>query len=72
MKHSCPICKKPTDSSFDADFPFCSERCRMLDLGAWSAEKYVVSDPVFSEEEAPESDRNALRDRRKDDNESIH
>jgi hypothetical protein len=61
MKHSCPICKKPTASQADAEFPFCSERCRMLDLGAWSAEKYVVSDPIFDEEEIPESDRRALR-----------
>ena len=50
MKHSCPICKKPTDSESDADFPFCSERCRLLDLGNWSAEKYVISRPAFDEE----------------------
>ena len=71
MKHSCPICKKPTDSCSDADFPFCSERCRILDLGAWSAEKYVVSDSVFDEEETSESGGNPLRNRRQD-NESIH
>jgi len=51
MKHRCPICKKPTDSDAHADFPFCSERCRLLDLGAWASEKYVVSDPIFDEEE---------------------
>jgi len=62
MKHTCPICKKPTDSEKDAEFPFCSERCRLLDLGAWSAEKYVVSDPIFDEEEIPEPDRRALRE----------
>jgi endogenous inhibitor of DNA gyrase (YacG/DUF329 family) len=68
MKHTCPICKKPTDSEKDADFPFCSERCRLLDLGAWAAEKYVVSDPIFDEEEIPEPDRRALReDKRKTD-----
>jgi len=50
MKHRCPICKKPTDSEEHADFPFCSERCRLLDLGAWASEKYVVSDPIFDEE----------------------
>ena len=57
MKHDCPICKKPTDSESDADFPFCSERCRLLDLGNWAAEKYVVSEPIFDEEgeDAPES-----------------
>jgi endogenous inhibitor of DNA gyrase (YacG/DUF329 family) len=50
MKHHCPICKKPTDSGSDADFPFCSERCRLLDLGNWSAERYVISRPAFDEE----------------------
>ena len=28
----------------------------MLDLGAWAAEKYVVSDPIFDEEEVTEAD----------------
>jgi uncharacterized protein len=57
MKYECPICRKPVDSASDADFPFCSERCRLLDLGNWATEKYVVSEPVFDEEgeSAPES-----------------
>ena len=49
MKHHCPICKKSTDSGTDQHFPFCSERCRIHDLGAWASEKYVVSSPVFDE-----------------------
>jgi endogenous inhibitor of DNA gyrase (YacG/DUF329 family) len=47
MKHRCPICKTATDSESNADFPFCSERCRERDLGNWATEKYVVSEPVF-------------------------
>ena len=47
MKHRCPICKAATDSESNADFPFCSERCRERDLGNWASEKYVVSEPVF-------------------------
>lgn len=47
----CPICRKPTESGKDADFPFCSERCRLLDLGNWASEKYRVSQPVFDESE---------------------
>jgi hypothetical protein len=31
------------------EFPFCSERCRVLDLGNWSSEKYVISSPAFDE-----------------------
>ncbi len=49
MKRQCPICKKPTDSEADRDFPFCSERCRLLDLGNWSSERYVISSPAFDE-----------------------
>ncbi len=50
MKHRCPICKKPTDSGAHPDFPFCSERCRLLDLGNWAAERYVVTEPVVDED----------------------
>jgi endogenous inhibitor of DNA gyrase (YacG/DUF329 family) len=41
----CPICKKPVKDK-DADFPFCSERCRIIDLGKWASGGYVVSSPV--------------------------
>ena len=60
MKHRCPICKIETDSAMHADFPFCSERCRERDLGNWASEKYVVSDPIFDEEEIIESGRNTV------------
>jgi len=49
MKRQCPICKKPTDSETDAEFPFCSERCRLLDLGNCASERYVISSPAFDE-----------------------
>jgi uncharacterized protein len=51
MQRRCPICKKLNDSQTNAEFPFCSERCRLLDLGNWSAEKYVASEPYFGEGE---------------------
>jgi len=71
MKHRCPICKKPTDSGEHADFPFCSERCRLVDLGAWASEKYVVSDPVFDEEELLEADRPSQQKGQHEPDESI-
>ena len=38
----CPICKNEfKELSF---YPFCSERCQMIDLGAWLDEKYVIPD----------------------------
>ena len=41
----CPICRKevPTDS---AEVPFCSERCRTIDLGKWASGQYVISSPL--------------------------
>lgn len=40
----CPTCKQetPVDSPFA---PFCSERCRMIDLGNWFSGRYVISTP---------------------------
>ena len=67
MKHRCPICKTATDSDLHKEFPFCSERCRLLDLGAWASEKYVVSDPVFDESELDELDRETNAPRKPDD-----
>jgi len=72
MKHCCPICKSATDSEVHADFPFCGERCRLLDLGAWASEKYVVSDPIFDEEELAEAQRDAQAVARNKQNETIH
>jgi len=60
MKHKCPICKAETDSAVHAEFPFCSERCREHDLGNWASEKYVVSEPVFTEEDSGESKENTI------------
>jgi endogenous inhibitor of DNA gyrase (YacG/DUF329 family) len=45
LKLKCPICKKQVTSK-DAEFPFCSERCRLIDLGKWASGGYVISSPV--------------------------
>ena len=49
IKVRCPICNTlmqgqgPTEWP---DFPFCSARCRLIDLGRWLGEEYrVVPDP---------------------------
>jgi uncharacterized protein len=70
MKRHCPICHKPTDSETNADFPFCSERCRLLDLGNWASEKYVISNPVFDESEEEDSRPSDPDDN--DDNKGAH
>ena len=45
MTVQCPICKKDVAPG-DAEFPFCSERCRIIDLGNWASEKYVIPSPA--------------------------
>ena len=51
----CPICKKPVEMGMP-DYPFCTERCRLIDLGAWSSEKYVISTPIEQEDLAESDD----------------
>ena len=45
----CPTCRKLVLRS-DAEFPFCSERCRLIDLGKWASGGYVISTPISDPE----------------------
>ena len=39
----CPNCKKNSDLSIDNKFrPFCSEKCKLIDFGAWATEKFQI------------------------------
>lgn len=52
-KYKCALCKKEYVRSNDKTkdyFPFCSERCRLMDLGSWLKEEYVTSRPLKEEE----------------------
>ena len=49
---SCPICKKPAKPRAEnAAFPFCSARCKQVELGKWLNEEYRV--PVEEDDEDP-------------------
>ena len=45
----CPICGKENDFFADPVGPFCSNRCRLVDLGKWFNEDYKVSEPLRPE-----------------------
>ncbi len=52
----CPQCRKPASLDTANRFrPFCSERCKLLDLGEWFAEKHTipVADSDADPDEAP-------------------
>jgi endogenous inhibitor of DNA gyrase (YacG/DUF329 family) len=41
-KITCPICRKAIDKGCDQHRPFCSERCKLIDLGSWAAGDYRI------------------------------
>ena len=47
----CPVCRQPALFSPRNPFrPFCSERCRDVDLGAWASESYRITGQVSDDE----------------------
>ena len=48
---SCPICAKVSAKEFS---PFCSERCKMVDLGKWLIGSYTVPVVEMDDVELPE------------------
>lgn len=50
----CPVCGKPTRWKDNPDRPFCSERCRMIDLGNWVTESYAIHVPLTDIDESVE------------------
>lgn len=50
---TCPICdKKMSSSNEEGHFPFCSKRCRDIDLYRWSNGEYVIQRDLSPEEAA--------------------
>jgi hypothetical protein len=45
----CPTCNTLLLQS-DPDFPFCSDRCRLIDLGKWASGAYRISSPILDPE----------------------
>ena len=62
----CPICKNPVaepqgqGSPTSKQFPFCSERCKLIDLGRWLDGKYQI--PVVEPDESSRETSDAARD----------
>jgi endogenous inhibitor of DNA gyrase (YacG/DUF329 family) len=53
-KRPCPTCGKDVDWSKQPDYrPFCSKRCRLIDLGEWASDRYSIpSDEAAGDPEA--------------------
>ncbi|MBA3483459.1 MAG: DNA gyrase inhibitor YacG [Pirellulales bacterium] len=51
----CPTCKREFQPDASPAKPFCSERCRLIDLGRWLDEGYAVpSNPDSEADELPD------------------
>ena len=51
IKISCPYCRHETYWQNNPSRPFCSERCRLIDLGRWDNEEYAVAGEKAQEPE---------------------
>jgi uncharacterized protein len=51
----CPTCRKLVVRD-QAEFPFCSERCRLIDLGKWASGGYVISTPLNEGDQIGDAD----------------
>jgi endogenous inhibitor of DNA gyrase (YacG/DUF329 family) len=56
----CPICRTivPLD---DPNVPFCSDRCRVIDLGKWASGEYRISSPILDPDVLDGIDEATLR-----------
>jgi uncharacterized protein len=52
LKLHCPTCKTVVAAT-DPKFPFCSERCRTIDLGKWASGAYVIRSLVQDTSDEP-------------------
>jgi endogenous inhibitor of DNA gyrase (YacG/DUF329 family) len=56
----CPQCGQPAPLDIGNGWrPFCSERCKLLDLGEWFSERYTV--PADTEADTPQDDGGTLQ-----------
>jgi endogenous inhibitor of DNA gyrase (YacG/DUF329 family) len=63
IKARCPICEKEMTGQDMADwpeFPFCSHRCRTIDLGRWLGEAYAIACEPAGEGPAEQDDESNL------------
>ena len=52
----CPHCKKPMPTGENPWWPFCSERCRTIDLGNWAMGQYRIAGERLVPNDLPRED----------------
>ena len=54
----CPICRKDVSWEGNSNRPFCSERCRLIDLGNWANGQYSLPAEETNTEENNKEEQN--------------
>jgi hypothetical protein len=62
----CPTCRSLVTKE-DEYFPFCSDRCRLIDLGKWASGEYRISSPILDPEVLEGLDEGSRRPKNDDD-----
>ncbi|MEN6405973.1 MAG: DNA gyrase inhibitor YacG [Thermoguttaceae bacterium] len=61
MSIHCPVCRREFEPTDSPTMPFCSERCRLIDLGRWLSEDYGMPvEPEDSEGEREGEDEEPM------------
>ena len=61
MQVRCPTCRREIEWA-GCDFrPFCSERCRLIDLGGWLAERHAIPAEPLADDESAASAEQVIR-----------
>jgi len=66
VRLKCPVCGREFEAKFSGPhdlppgFPFCSPRCKLIDLGRWLSEEYKISVPLPGAESLSEGEKRLL------------
>ena len=66
MKLNCSLCGTPYEFRYNKDqplpsnFPFCSNRCKSIDLGKWLNEEYSIRSTIPESQKVAETDQDIL------------
>ena len=63
----CPTCRTLITEKGD-DFPFCSDRCRRIDLGKWASGDYKITSPILDPDLLEDLEREQHQQRNKYEN----
>jgi uncharacterized protein len=67
----CPTCRAIVIAG-EEHFPFCSDRCRLIDLGKWASDGYVISTPITDPEMLENLAEQEEKGKQEDSGESSH